>query len=259
MKVAFLSDIHSNIEALEAVLDDFQQRKISEVYCLGDLVGYGPDPNMVVERVKALNIPCVMGNFDDAVGFGKGSCGCSYQPGRETEVGEITLNWSIRNTSDTSQEFLKTMPKTQIIDIQGVQIHLVHGSPTNPLLEYLRPDTPIQRYKEISETVQGDVMINGHTHLPMARFVNGIGLFNCGSVGRPKDGDPRACYLILDIHLGSYTYEFVRVPYPVVMVCEKIAQLRLPPELGTVLALGQTFDMGTNPLSERAFYDFPIS
>lgn len=102
-------------------------------------------------------------------------------------------------------------------------------------------------------------MINGHTHVPMARFVNGVGLFNCGSVGRPKDGDTRASYLILDIHNGIFSYEIVRVRYPIKMVCEKLSQLRLPPELGTVLALGQTFDMGTNPIPERAFYDFPIS
>lgn len=259
MKVAFISDIHGNMEALEAVLRDIETRDIHYIYCLGDLVGYGPDPNPVVDAIREHQIPTVMGNFDDAIGFIKGSCGCTYQPGRETEMGEFVLNWSIENTSEDSKTFLRALPKELQTEIGGVAFHLVHGSPANHLLEYLRPNTPISRLEEIIPLIEGDVLVSGHTHLPLARVYKGKGIFNCGSVGRPKDGDPRAAYLVFEADQGTYSFECVRVPYHIQTVCEKLALLGLPPELGTVLALGKTYDMGLSKSGERVLHDFQVT
>ncbi|AKI97770.1 metallophosphoesterase family protein [Kosmotoga pacifica] len=255
MKLAFISDIHGNLEALEAALEDIEKRGVDQIYCLGDLVGYGPDSEMVVQRIKALNIPTVMGNYDDAVAYERESCGCAYNLGREAEVGDITLNWSIANTSQESKTFLKSLPHKLEFEAEEVKFLLVHGSPLNHLLEYIKPNTPAERLVEVTTGISANVIISGHTHLPMARWVNCKLIFNTGSVGRPKDGDPRACYLIVDVNKGSLKHEFVRVSYPVKITIEKLAKHKLPMELATVLALGTTFDMGeSRKMEKRGFF-----
>ncbi|MDK2954415.1 MAG: hypothetical protein PWQ27_1798 [Kosmotoga sp.] len=251
MKLAFISDIHGNLEALEAVLEDIKRREVDRIYCLGDLGGYGPDPEKVVQKIKVLGISTVMGNYDDAIAHEKKSCGCAYNPGRETEVGNITLNWSIANTSQESKEFLKSLPHKLNFEAEEVRFLLVHGSPLDNLLEYIKPDTPVERLKEITEGISADVIVNGQTHLPMVRWINGKLIFNAGSVGRPKDGDPRACYLIVNVNKGSLKHEFVRISYPVKITVEKLAKYKLPMELATVLALGTTFNMGKSDKTEK--------
>lgn len=242
--LAFISDIHSNLEALESVLADIEARGIQETYCLGDLVGYGPNPNEVVEIIRSREIPTVCGNYDDAVGFEKDSCGCAYNPGRETEVGDESISWTIQNTKEVNKEFLRNLPKKLSIEVEGVKILLVHGSPLNYLLEYVKPSTSAERLRLLIQGVTEDVIVNGHTHLMMARHISGKTILNPGSVGRTKDGSPGATYLILYVDTGVYWYEFVRVKYDTKKTIEKIAKSGLPVELGTVLALGETFDMG---------------
>ncbi|AIY86498.1 MULTISPECIES: metallophosphoesterase [unclassified Thermotoga] len=244
MRLAFFGDVHGNLEALKAVLEDMENKGVDEAFCLGDLVGYGPDPEAVVQTIMEKNIKTIMGNYDDAVGYSKESCGCSYAPGRETEVGDISLKWSIENTSEKTREFLRNLPKKLSFEVEGVRFLLVHGSPLNELLEYVKPNTPPDRLKKIVESVEEDVVVNGHTHLPMVKWVMGKLVLNPGSAGRPKDGDPRASYMIVDVENGTISFEIVRVKYDVKTTVEKIARNGLPVELATVLALGQTFDMG---------------
>jgi putative phosphoesterase len=243
-KIAFISDIHSNLEALNAVLEDIRMKKVDEIYCIGDLVGYGPNPNEVVEIIRKLGIKTVMGNYDDAVGYEKDSCGCAYNPGRETEVGDESISWTIRNTNKENKEFLKSLPHKLSIEVEGVRILLVHGSPINYLLEYVKPSISSERLQILLKNVEEDIIVNGHTHLVMARHLHGKTVLNPGSVGRTKDGVPGATYLLLNVDNGVYWYEFVYVKYDLKAVVEKIVRAGLPIELGTVLALGQTFDMG---------------
>jgi len=243
-RLAFISDIHSNFEALQSVLNDIEKRQIDRIYCLGDLVGYGPNPNEVIDLIREKNIVTVMGNYDDAVGYEKESCGCSYNPGRETEVGDESLNWTIKVTTPENKEFLRNLPKRLSIEVEGVKVLLVHGSPLNYLLEYVKPTTNAERLKILTKDVEEDVIINGHTHLMMAKHVFGKTVLNPGSVGRTKDGIPGATYLILNIDNGVFWYEFIHVKYDVKKVVEEIVRVGLPIELGTVLTLGGTFDMG---------------
>lgn len=244
MKIAFISDIHGNLEALNAVLEDIEKRNVEKTYCLGDLVGYGPNPNEVVEIIRKMEIESVMGNYDDAIGFEKESCGCAYNPGRETEVGDESINWTIKNTSKKNKEFLKSLPMKKTVEVEGIKILLVHGSPLNYLLEYVKPNISSERLKEITDNVDADIIINGHTHLMMAKHINGKTILNPGSVGRTKDGEPLATYLILNVEKGIYNYEFIKVKYDVKTTVEKIVKVGLPVELATVLALGGTFNMG---------------
>ena len=148
MRLAFFSDIHGNLEALEAVLRDIESQNIDRSYCLGDLVGYGPQPQEVVQRIRDLKIPTIMGNYDDAIGYEKESCGCAYNPGRETEVGDDSVNWTIANTSAEAKEFLRSLPHTLEFEEEGVKFLLVHGSPVDHLLEYIRPETSGERLQK---------------------------------------------------------------------------------------------------------------
>jgi len=250
MKVAFIADLHSNLEALNSVLADIEKRGISDVYCLGDLVGYGPNPNEVVEIIVEKNIPTVCGNYDDAVGYEKDSCGCSYNPGRETEVGDESLRWTIQNTKRENKEFLRSLPHRLSIEIENVKVLLVHGSPMNYLLEYVRPTTSAERLRLLLKNVVEDIVVNGHTHLVMARHMFGKTVLNPGSVGRTKNGRAGATYLILNNDDSVYWYEFVFVEYDVKKTIEKIVNAKLPVELATVLALGQTFDMGISKVQQ---------
>lgn len=244
MLLAFLRDVHANLEALMAFLEDIEKRKVDEVYCLGDLVGYGPDPEEVLREIEKRSIRSIMGNYDDAVGYSKSSCGCSYSPGRETEVGDISLNWTIEHTSKEVKKFLRSLPKRLSFEVEHVKFLLVHGSPLNELLEYIKPDTPADRFRESVQAVSEDVVVMGCTHLPMVKYASGKLLVNPGSMGRPKDADPRASYMIARVEKGVAQFELVRVAYDVKKTIEKIVSRDLPLELATVLALGQSFNMG---------------
>ncbi|MFN6992011.1 MAG: metallophosphoesterase family protein [Fervidobacterium sp.] len=224
---------------------------MEEIYFLGDLVGYGPNPNEVIEIIRNKGITTVTGNYDDAVGYEKSSCGCSYSPGRETQVGDESLDWTIHVTTKENKEFLRNLPNKLSIEIEGIKILLVHGSPLNYLLEYVKPSTSSERLKIITQQLSEDIVINGHTHLMMARHINGKTVLNPGSVGRTKDCKPGATYLILNLDNGTFWYEFVHVNYNIKAVVEKIVEAGLPIELGTVLALGGTFNMGPEKVIEN--------
>lgn len=251
MLLAFISDIHANLEALEAVMNDIKKRNVDRIYCLGDLVGYGPDPEETVK--KLIDIPTVAGNYDDGVGYSRSSCGCQYNPGRETEVGEISINWTVQNTSEEVKSHLRSLKHRMEFEVEGVNFLLVHGSPLNELFEYVTPEIDQERLKKFIEKTTADVIINGHTHLPMVKCVNGKLIMNAGSVGRPKDGDPRSCYLLVEVKKGVLSYEFVRIAYDVKKTCEKIAQVGLPAELAVVISLGCTYDMGKSKIMRNFF------
>src|SRR5512142_1024222 len=106
MRIAIFSDIHGNIHALDAVLDDIDRQAPDRVYCLGDLVGYGALPNEVIETVRARGIPTIMGNYDDGVGFDRDECGCAYRDPMEKERGERSLAWTKAHVTADNKAFL---------------------------------------------------------------------------------------------------------------------------------------------------------
>ena len=109
MKVGILSDIHANITALEAVLDDLQQQQVDAVYCLGDLVGYAAFPNEVIDRIRRDGTPTIMGNYDDGVGFDRDECGCAYRDPEEQRLGDLSLRWTQRTVTSDRKEFLRSL------------------------------------------------------------------------------------------------------------------------------------------------------
>src|SRR4029079_8764590 len=129
MSIAIISDIHGNLPALEAVLKDIARRRPTAVYCLGDLVGYGAFPNEVVSRIRAENIPTIMGNYDDGVGYDRDDCGCAYRDPDEKARGQESLMWTRTQTTTDNKTFLRSLNPDIRLTEGDKRILLVHGSP----------------------------------------------------------------------------------------------------------------------------------
>lgn len=237
MRIAIFSDVHANIQALEAVWDDIQQQNPDEIYCLGDLVGYGASPNEVIEFIRVNEIPTVMGNYDNGVGFELDSCGCKYNNPSLERLGEISIWWSRGHTSQANKEFLQALPKDIRLIDQEIDVLLVHGSPRS-LHEYLPEERPTITFERIAKVASCDIMLFGHTHMPYMKRVAETLFVNTGSVGRPKDGDPRACYVILD----SGEVEFRHVTYDAGAAAQAIRASDLPDYYADELLAGNELE-----------------
>jgi putative phosphoesterase len=233
MRLAIFSDIHGNLQALDAVLADIHAQKPDAIYCLGDLVGYGAAPNEVTARIRAEKIPTVMGNYDDGVGFERDECGCAYRDPIDQELGDRSLAWTKARTTAENKAFLRTLLKEIRFEADGTRILLVHGSPRR-LNEYLFEDRPISSFQRLAAASNADVIVFGHTHKPYEKDVDGVLFVNDGSVGKPKDLDWRACYIVVE-H-GAATFR--RVEYDVKAAAAAIRATELPHEFASDIESG---------------------
>lgn len=208
-------DIHANFPALEAVFQDMEARGLNNLYCLGDLVGYGTFPNEVVDWIRERQIPTLMGNYDQGVGNDSDDCGCAYKTDVERRRGELSIAWTNAHTTSDNKTFLKQLPANIPLQLGDLRVLLVHGSPRK-VNEYLFEDRPDDYFERIMDAAKADVLVCGHTHLPYhKRLPSGRQIVNAGSVGKPKDGDPRAGYVVLNAEGSDLTVEFIRVGYDV--------------------------------------------
>jgi predicted phosphodiesterase len=246
VRYALISDIHANLPALEAVLADIAARAgIAATYHLGDLVGYAPWPNETVERILDAKIAGIAGNYDSTVGLDYKHCGCKYEDPHQAELAHLSFEWTKQHVSASVKRVLASLPfRLDLRPLGGHQsgptVILVHGAPTLNTL-YLtedRPDDLLRRMAEIAGANAGDVLCFGHTHLPWHRTIEGIHFLNTGSVGRPKDGDWRAGYVILDVDKVDVKFEFVRVEYDLDAAVKAIRASELPDEFADYLAAG---------------------
>lgn len=241
MKRALISDIHSNLESLEAVLADIREQEITEIYCLGDVVGYGPNPRECIDQVMKCQI-CLLGNHDQ---------GALFDPEGFNSGAERAIFWT-RNQLENSEgnpasahrrwDFLGELPRNH----QDDQLLFVHGSARNPLNEYVFPEDIYNKRKlEKIFALIHQYAFQGHTHVPGVftedfnffspeelgyeyRLAAGKTMINVGSVGQPRDGDPRSCYVVLEDDVVT----FRRVEYPLEKTVEKIYEV---PELDNFL------------------------
>ncbi len=236
MKLATVSDVHGNLPALEAVLDDIAGRHVDSVYCLGDLVGYAPFPNEVTARIRQEGIPTIMGNYDDGVGFERDDCGCAYREEGERARGQRSLEWTKARVTPGNKAFLRTLAPQIRITLDGRRVLLVHGSPRR-MNEYLFEDRPVSSFQRLAQSSDADIVVFGHTHKPYAKLVDGVWFVNAGSVGKPKDGNWHACYAVLDVSADPPA-SFVRVPYDLETVTRAIRASGLPHEFAVDLERG---------------------
>jgi len=238
MKIAVFSDIHGNLAALESVWADLESQQPDAVYCLGDQVGYGAHPNEVVEFIHQREIPTLMGNYDEGVGFDLDDCGCVYKDPELKRLGDLSLAWSRAQTTRENKLYLQSLPLQIRLEDRRPRLLLVHGSPRR-MNEYLYEDRPRATFERIAKLAGSEVLLFGHTHLPYEKRVAGTLFVNVGSVGRPKDGDPRACYALVDLNRRPRVV-LRRVEYDVEAEAAAIERSDLPDYYATELRLGRS-------------------
>ncbi len=256
MKIALFSDIHANLPALEAFFADVETRKPDAIYCLGDLVGYNIWPNEVIDEIRKRGIPCIAGNYDFGIGRHSDDCGCAYKTDEEKEMGKVSISYTNEIVKDEQRAYLRTLPAHIRLEYQlnndKLNILLVHGSPRK-INEYLFEDRDEKSLLRIIEQADADVMCFGHTHKPYHRIVPGVTMdephyrhaVNIGSVGKPKDGDPRGGYVILHIaedssvkEKDSIQIEFIRFEYDVERAAKAVENSPLPSGYADMLRKG---------------------
>jgi putative phosphoesterase len=213
MRILVISDIHANLEALRAIIE---KETYDSVWFLGDLADYGPDPDLVLDTLRDLKPEVwISGNHDYANAFGV-DCKC----------GEKTHDLSVYTRENISQkklskediQFLRNIPLKKEMQIEGKNYYFVHGCPADPLYGYMFDFMPECMRNEIGGEIHTDYLFFGHTHFPVMGEYKSLRYLNPGSVGQPRDGDPRASYAIVE----DGKFELRRTEYPVEKTIAKI-------------------------------------
>jgi putative phosphoesterase len=233
-RVAVITDIHANGPALDRALARIDELGIERVYCGGDLVGYGPHPNEVCALLEDRDIPTIYGNYDYAIGRDLDDCGCAYRDPHDRQVGQLSVEWTLAHTNERSKRYLRRLPFDLRFELGERRIRLVHGSPRK-VNEYLFEDKPPQTFERIARLAQADVLVFGHTHKPWVDERSGMLFVNCGSVGKPKDGDSRGSFAVLAASPGGVDVTIERFSYDAPVVAAEMRSVGLPRELAESL------------------------
>jgi putative phosphoesterase len=228
-RVAVITDIHGNLPALEAALAGIEELGIDQVYCGGDLVGYGPWPNEVCDLIREREIPTIYGNYDYAIGRDEEDCMCAYPTQHERELGQLSVDWTLEHTSRESKDFMRKLPFDLRFQLGEQRVRLVHGSPRK-VNEYLFEDKPAKTFERIAAGADCDVLVFGHTHKPWIHEYGEVLFVNCGSVGKPKDGDARGGFAVLDEGDGHLDARIERFEYDAEYASGQVAAAGLPSE-----------------------------
>jgi putative phosphoesterase len=228
MKIVIISDIHGNLDALSALPESGD-----ELWVLGDLVNYGPEPGAVIDRLKSTAALIVRGNHDHSVGYNEDPR-CSP---RFREMAAATGRYTESVLSVRQKHFLQGLPLQAEVERGGIHFYLCHAMPSNPLFGYREANSDL--WADEIQHLRADVVFVGHTHVPMNRTIRSRTLVNPGSLGQPKTESPEACYAVWEdgkVDLRSY-------PYPVDAVVRKVQSLpidvSLQDELSTILRTGK--------------------
>ena len=237
MRIAVITDIHGNLAALEASLEAIDSIGVDGLLCGGDLVGYGPHPTEVCELIERRAIPTIYGNYDYAIARDLDDCGCAYQSQHDRELGQRSVSWTLEHTAPAAKAFMRDLPFDLRFELGERRVRLVHGSPRK-VNEYLFEDKPARTFERIAAGADCDVLVFGHTHKPWVHEYGGVLFVNCGSVGKPKDGDPRAAFALLALDQdGRPQVSIERVEYDARRVAEQVVAAGLPAEYAEKLVL----------------------
>ena len=223
MKIAVISDIHSNVYALMSVIEDIENQKADLIICLGDLVGYGPHPNETISYIRRKNIPCLKGNYDASVVTE------SYSYIRETKTNSFSMPWTANELRAANKYFLDNLPTSMTLEFNNKTLRFVHGSP-NSINEYLLENA--ENTALIMKDLKEDILVSAHTHMPCVKDFNGKLFINSGSVGKPKIGTPDSTYSLIDINSkGQVTTEIRTVSYGYKKTLKDMTMLEFPTDL----------------------------
>ena len=219
-----MSDIHANIHALERVLEDADAQGADVIICAGDLVGYYPFPNEVVAEMRERNAICIAGNHDRAC--------VNLDTFNMNPLAASAIFWTARRISDASMAYLRKLRPQATLNLGGTPAAMFHGSPRNDDEYVFEEDANA----ELLQMAKAQVVISGHTHVPyVKRMPEGV-LVNPGSVGQPRDGDPRASYLIYEEREQDFILR--RIEYQVGEAAKAVISAGLPDYLGARLFSG---------------------
>lgn len=230
MKIAVISDIHGNMEAIEAVMADIEQKGCDKIFVLGDYAMAGPEPNCAVQyfmnRKNDPKFTMIQGNTDLMIADFSEELYNSLK--EKAPIMAEALKSDVALLNPFEKKFLKNLPIQQEVEIEGVKFLLVHGSPRKNNEDIL-PDTPIEEVEKMLVNVAADVVLCGHTHIPCGfQTESKKTVVNDGSIGRPffipQDGDVKACYLIIDVQSGRCLYEHQFVNYNKQQAADKLAK-----------------------------------
>jgi predicted phosphodiesterase len=256
MTIALFSDIHANLPALDAFFKDVDSRRPDAIYCLGDLVGYNIWPNEVINEIRKRNIPTIAGNYDFGIGRASDDCGCAYKTDKEKDMGKISISFTNSIVKKEERKYLRTLPAHIKVEFQlnndKLNLLMVHGSPRK-INEYLFEDRDEKSLLRIMQDADADIMCFGHTHKPYHRILDSGDkekihfrhAINIGSIGKPKDNNPKGCYVLLKITDNSSVtdkesigVEFIRFDYDVEKAARAIEGSPLPNEYADMLRKG---------------------
>lgn len=257
MKIALFSDIHANLPALEAFFEDLEKHQPDATYCLGDLVGYNIWPNEVINLIRERQIPTIAGNYDFGIGRRSDDCGCAYKSDEEKANGAVSISFTNQIVNDKERRYLRTLPAHLNLEFQSneekINMLLVHGSPRR-INEYLFEDRADKSMLRIMRDANADVMCFGHTHKPYHKtlldYDDGHSIYrnaiNIGSIGKPKDGDKRGCYVIINIDENftrkkkdTITVDFMRFEYDVEKAAKAVEDSVLPNAYAAALRIAR--------------------
>jgi len=239
MNVALISDVHANLPALEAVLADAHQRGVEAIWNVGDFVGYGAFPDEVVKRLQKAEALSIIGNYDlKTLEVKKKKA--KWQKSKLPEKW-FAFNWAYDNLSKSSRKYLSSLPEEARLEIAGKRILLTHGSPASNE-DHVGSDTPAERLDELVELAEADIIICGHSHQPFKQKVGNVWFINPGSVGRPDNGDPRACYAIMQIRPRFFQLRHYLVEYNIEAAAAASRDRGLPEVFAQMILQGRNLD-----------------
>jgi putative phosphoesterase len=235
MRIAVMGDIHANLPALRAVIDDVAKIGAEALYCVGDVVGRGPHPNEVVDELRRLVIPTIQGNWDEAVGMDREQTGAAFATADAEAEANASMRWTAETMTDENRAWLRQLPQTMRLTIAGRSVFLFHGSPLKEN-EYLWASRPSRVLARIASDEADDLFAFGHTHEAFHRVVGQAHFVACGSVGCGTEGDARARYAVVyfgepDIAVGfrSVDYDHVSVVRDMAAAGRSVELLREAP------------------------------
>jgi len=228
MKIAFISDIHANFPALEAVLENLSEKGVEKIYCAGDIVGYNAFPNKTVTRLDEEGVTAVRGNHDEAV--------LTDTPSNFSIPAKRAADWTRRNLSEDSTKYLEGLNYEIRRQVGGDEIYITHGSPKDNLNEYVHEEEVTDRRISKWFETDPDVIVLGHTHQQFTQYVSETLIVNPGSVGQPRDRDPRAAFAVYDTEAGEV--DLCRVEYAIEEAANRTQEV-LPRKLADRLYEGR--------------------
>lgn len=217
MEIVIFSDIHANLEALQAISDNIHNFPI---YCAGDIVNYGANPKEVIQWLMERNVESVLGNHDYAI--------VNEDTKWFNTKAEVSINWTSKNLDSSSKKYLSSLKKNIIVNINKLKMLIVHGSPFDNLFEYVYPVTHEHLFDLYLKKFNVDIIVMGHTHIPFIwKRKNGL-IINPGSVGQPRSGNNKASYIVLKQDKKNIEVELKLTSYDIETAAKKIKESGLP-------------------------------